>query len=127
MTRRQRADEEFSRFVYAAYPGLVRFGALLTGDRAGGEDVMQTALMKLYRSWPRLEDEAAAGAYTRRIMVRLAQRGRRRRWTGVLRYLDTYTEMETADALGIPVGRSRAGQREVWPACARWGCSTRTS
>jgi len=32
----------------------------------------------------RIEDKAAAGAYTRWVMVRLAQRGRRRHWTGEL-------------------------------------------
>ena len=82
MTRREGTDEEFGRFVVAAYPGLVRFGALLVGERAGGEDLTQTALLKVYRAWPRIEDERAAGAYTRRVMVRVAQRSRRRHWTG---------------------------------------------
>lgn len=80
--RRSDDDDGFGSFVGDAYPGLVRFGALLVGDRAGGEDVTQTALMKVYRSWRRIEDKAAAGAYTRRVMVRVVQRGRRRQWTG---------------------------------------------
>ncbi len=50
-----------------AYAGLVRFGAFLVGERAGGEDVAQAALMKVYRAWPRIEDKAAAGAYTRKV------------------------------------------------------------
>lgn len=81
MTRRSQADDEFGCFVAASYVGLVRFGALLVGERAGGEDVAQTALMKVYGSWGRIEDKAAAGAYTRKAMVRVAERGRRRRWS----------------------------------------------
>ena len=82
MTGRSGRDEEFARFVDEAFVGLVQFGALLVGSRAGGEDVAQTALMKVYGAWPRIEDKAAAGAYTRKVMVRVAERGRRRRWSG---------------------------------------------
>jgi RNA polymerase sigma-70 factor (sigma-E family) len=75
-------DEGFERFVLDAYPGLVRFGALLVGDRSGGEDVAQAALIKVHGAWGRIDDKAAAGAYTRTVMVRQAARWGRRRWTG---------------------------------------------
>ena len=119
MTRRRLADDEFAGFVGDAYGGLVRFGALLVGERAGGEDVTQTALMKVYRAWPRIEDKAAAGAYTRAVMVRVAERGRRRRWNGerpteilpdALVTLDRTDELAVADVvhsalLGLPVSQ----------------------
>jgi RNA polymerase sigma-70 factor (sigma-E family) len=78
------ADGEFERFVREAYPGLVRFGALLVGSRAGGEDVAQAALIKVHGAWGRIDDKAAAGAYTRTTMVRLAAQWGRRRWRGEL-------------------------------------------
>lgn len=117
MTRRRLADDEFAGFVGDAYGGLVRFGALLVGERAGGEDVTQTALMKVYRAWPRIEDKAAAGAYTRAVMVRVAERGRRRHWNAErptvlephdLVTLDRTDEVAVADVvhralLGLPL------------------------
>ena len=122
MTRRKLADEEFARFVTSAYAGLVRFGALLVGDRAGGEDVAQTALMKVYGSWSRLEDTAAASAYTRKAMVRLAARGRRRRWNGerpteihpdAIFTLDRTDDLAVADLVSRALSRLSAGQRAV--------------
>jgi RNA polymerase sigma-70 factor (sigma-E family) len=75
--RSQQRDAEFEQFVLDAYPGLVRFGALLVGDRAGGEDVVQAALVEVHGRWSRIEHP---GAYTRTVMVRRAARWRRRRW-----------------------------------------------
>lgn len=74
--------EEFEAFVRRAYPGLVRFGGMLVGDVGRGEDLVQAGLMKVYAAWPRLNSSEAAGAYTRKVMVREAGRWRRRRWTG---------------------------------------------
>ncbi len=119
MTGRAEADEEFARFVAGTYAGLVRFGAFLAGDRSGGEDVTQTALMKVYGSWSRIEDKAAAGAYTRKVMVRLAERHRRRRWSSerptaidpdAVVTLDRTDELAVADLVhralaGLPVGQ----------------------
>jgi len=122
MTGRRAADEDFSRFVTEAYGGLVRFGAFLVGERQGGEDVAQTALMKVYRSWSRLDDQAAAGAYTRTTMVRLAERGRRRRWSGerptvieadALSTLDRTDELAVADQVHGALARLPVGQRAV--------------
>jgi RNA polymerase sigma-70 factor (sigma-E family) len=115
-------DEEFVCFVTGAYAGLVRFGALLVGERAGGEDLVQTALMKLYRAWPRLQDPAAAGGYTRKTMVRLAERGRRRRWSGerpsaippeAVTTSDRTDELVVADAVHRALRNLPGGQRAV--------------
>jgi RNA polymerase sigma-70 factor (sigma-E family) len=76
------AGDEFEAFVSRAHLGLVRFGTMLLGDPGKGEDLVQTALIKTYGAWGRLHDQAAAGAYTRKVMVREAGRWRRRSWTG---------------------------------------------
>jgi RNA polymerase sigma-70 factor (sigma-E family) len=122
VTRRNEADGEFGRFVLEANAGLVRFGTFLVGERAGGEDVTQTALLKVYGSWSRLEDTAAAGAYTRKVMVRLAERGRRRRWSGehpsaiaadALITLDRTDEVVVADLVRRALACLPVGQRAV--------------
>ena len=121
MTRRS-GDDEFGCFVGEAYPGLVRFGTLLVGERAGGEDVTQTALLQVYRSWHRIEDKAAAGAYTRKVMVRVAQRGARRRWNGerptalepdAVVTLDRTDELAVADVVHRALRSLPLGQRAV--------------
>ena len=122
MTGRREADEQFVSFVTRAYPGLVRFGAFLVGERPGGEDLAQTALMKVYGSWAQLNDEAAAGAYTRKAMVRLAQRGRRRRWSSerptliqpnAVRTHDRTDDLAIADQVRGALARLPVAQRAV--------------
>jgi len=73
--------EEFDRFVRTSYPALVRLGYLMTGDRGRGEDLVQTTLVKVFTHWGSLRSTSAAGAYTRKAMVREASRWRRRRWS----------------------------------------------
>jgi len=56
---------------------LVRVAALLvSGDTAKAEDVVQTALTKLYLAWPRVRSDTA-GAYARRCVVNAAMDDRR--------------------------------------------------
>jgi len=56
---------------------LVRVAALLvSGDMAKAEDVVQTALTKLYLAWPRVRKDTA-GAYARRCVVNAAIDDRR--------------------------------------------------
>jgi RNA polymerase sigma-70 factor (sigma-E family) len=77
------ADEEaFRVFVRDRYAGLLRYAGVLTADRGHAEDLVQEALARAYGSWSRLSAAEAAESYTRTILVRLAVRGRRRRWRG---------------------------------------------
>ena len=73
-------DAEFGTFVAARYGSLLRAAYMLTGDRSKAEDLAQSALMRAYPAWRRKEPENPE-AYVRTIMVRLAVRGRRRRWS----------------------------------------------
>src|SRR6266550_772407 len=77
------ADEEAYRaFVAARYGSLLRSAFLLTADRGSAEDLVQEALTRAYLRWHRIKAAQAAEAYSRTILVRLATRGRRRRWRG---------------------------------------------
>jgi RNA polymerase sigma-70 factor (sigma-E family) len=72
MRRRFRRDHEFTEFVAARRPALVRVAALLvSGDLARAEDVVQTALVRLYMAWPRVRPDTVE-AYARRCVVNAA-------------------------------------------------------
>src|SRR5712692_8071266 len=74
--------EEFAEFMNARYSSLARSAFMLTGDRGHAEDLVQASLMRTYLAWARLRDPANAEAYTRKVMLRLALRWRKRRWLG---------------------------------------------
>jgi RNA polymerase sigma-70 factor (sigma-E family) len=70
-------DREFTEFVMAQRAGLLRVATLLvSGDVAKAEDVVQTALTKLYLAWPRVRPDTAV-AYARRCVVNVAMDERR--------------------------------------------------
>ena len=63
---------EFTEFVTARRAALVRTAALLlAGDAAKAEDVVQTALTKLYLAWSKLRPPTIY-AYARRCVVNAA-------------------------------------------------------
>ena len=72
----------FADFVASRYSSLARSAYLLVDDRGGAEDLVQSALFRTFAAWDRLRAGEAAEAYTRKTMVHLASRWRRRRWHG---------------------------------------------
>lgn len=63
-------DEEFSVFVRARRVELLRSACLLTaGDTHRAEDLVQTALARLYVAWPRVRRSGTQAAYAWRIIV----------------------------------------------------------
>jgi RNA polymerase sigma factor (sigma-70 family) len=60
----------------------VRTAVFLGCTLPDAEDVVQTALMKAYRSWPKVSAAADPTAYTFRIMLNTLTRSRERRWHG---------------------------------------------
>ncbi|MEP6797829.1 MAG: SigE family RNA polymerase sigma factor, partial [Lapillicoccus sp.] len=59
-------------FVATAYPGLTRTAYLVLGDRQLAEDVVQNALIGVYRRWGRIEHVDGPGPYARRAVVNAA-------------------------------------------------------
>jgi RNA polymerase sigma-70 factor (sigma-E family) len=53
----------------ARQPGLLRTAYLLTGDPHTAEDLVQTALAKLYLSWDKVDRRSSIDGYVRRILV----------------------------------------------------------
>lgn len=73
-------DVAFTSFVETRRSHLLRVAFALTGDRSAAEDLLQTALVKLYVAWPRLRRHEAAEAFVRTTMVRSNIDESRRPW-----------------------------------------------
>jgi len=66
----QRAADEAVKALYQAhYAALVRSAALLVGDRATAEDVVQDCFIAMHRAWWRLRDTGSALPYLRRAVI----------------------------------------------------------
>lgn len=73
-------DAAFSDFVAARQTHLRRIAYALCGDWHRADDLLQTALTKLYVAWPRIRHEGNEEAYCRQIMVRANIDESRRPW-----------------------------------------------
>jgi RNA polymerase sigma-70 factor (sigma-E family) len=73
-------DEEFSAFVAGSARRLRRVAFLLCGDWQLAEDLVQTALVKLYLAWDRVRSAAALDAFLRTTLVREFLNEGRRPW-----------------------------------------------
>jgi RNA polymerase sigma-70 factor (sigma-E family) len=80
MLRNDRRDREYSEYVSTRRPRLVGTAYMLCGDRHAAEDLVQTALAKLYVAWPRVRRSGAEDAYVRRILVNAGIDASRRAW-----------------------------------------------
>lgn len=71
-------DEEFRAYVVARRASLVRTATFLAGgDHHAAEDLVQTALMRIYVAWPRVRQDSA-DAYARKALVNALIDTRRR-------------------------------------------------
>ncbi|MFD4656394.1 SigE family RNA polymerase sigma factor [Kitasatospora sp. NPDC058444] len=77
------ATPNFEEFVSACGPKLLRMAWLLTGDRHQAEDLLQTALAKVWPKWERISLDRPE-AYLRKVLVNCHVSWWRRRWTGEL-------------------------------------------
>jgi RNA polymerase sigma-70 factor (sigma-E family) len=75
-----RHDAAFSDFVAGRQAHLRRIAYALCGDWHRADDLLQTALTKLYVAWPRIRHEGGEEAYVRQIMVRANIDESRRPW-----------------------------------------------
>lgn len=73
-------DAEFESYVAGAQARLLRTAYLLVGDQASAEDLVQTALAKLYLGWNKVQKRESLDGYVRRIMVNEHINWWRRAW-----------------------------------------------
>ncbi len=62
-------DAQFAEYMSARQPALLRTAYLLTGDTHTAEDLVQTALAKLYLNWDKVDRRDSLDGYVRRILV----------------------------------------------------------
>ncbi|GAA0622915.1 SigE family RNA polymerase sigma factor [Kribbella sandramycini] len=75
-------DQEFADFVDGRFTALQRFGYLLTGEWHLAEDLVQTALTKVWFHRNSLRSPNALESYTRTAMVNTSTQWWRRKWKG---------------------------------------------
>jgi RNA polymerase sigma-70 factor (sigma-E family) len=74
-------DEQFRAYVLTLRGQLLRTATFLaSGDRFAAEDLVQTALMRLYVAWPRVRSETI-DAYARKALLNALIDDRRRAFT----------------------------------------------
>jgi RNA polymerase sigma-70 factor (sigma-E family) len=73
------AEEQFTEFVRAHSDSLFRTAYLMTGDYQRAEDVLQSALVRIYQRWPRIDAMASPLAYARKVVLSQASSWWRRR------------------------------------------------
>jgi RNA polymerase sigma-70 factor (sigma-E family) len=109
----------YHEFVATRSPRLLRVAYLLTRDWGEAEDLLQTALMKAWFAWAKIDGEP--DAYVRRIIATTFISWRRRRWTGEISSgilpehtaPDATTVIEDRHGLWPALGRLPKRQRAV--------------
>ncbi|MEZ0580843.1 SigE family RNA polymerase sigma factor [Nocardioides sp. MH1] len=73
---------DFSEYVAARRTSLVRSAVLLGCRLPEAEDVVQTTLLKCFRSWARVQQASNPEAYVYTALVNTVRDARQRRWHG---------------------------------------------
>jgi RNA polymerase sigma-70 factor (sigma-E family) len=90
------ARADFASWMAARQGRLLRTAYLLTGDVHAAEDLVQTALAKLYLAWDRVAEAPSVDAYARKILVNEHTSTWRRLW----RHREVVTDTSSYD---VPV------------------------
>jgi RNA polymerase sigma-70 factor (sigma-E family) len=60
---------DYENFVRAQLPRLLRYAAMLTGEREQAADLVQDVLVKVYRHWSRISDTDHPDRYVLRMVT----------------------------------------------------------
>jgi RNA polymerase sigma-70 factor (sigma-E family) len=108
-------DDGFTAYVAGRRGHLYRTAYLLCGDPHRAEDIVQTALAKLYVAWPRASRADSVDAYARRVIINSHLDERRRPWRR-----ESPTEEERLDR-PAPTGVTPEDSDALWSALRRLG------
>ena len=106
MTADPEESVTFDDWVGARLPALVRFAAVLTGDRGLAEDVVQEVLIRAYGRWHRITTLDQPDAYLRR-MITNEFLSWRRRWARIT------PQPEVTPAAAAPDHAAAHAERDV--------------
>ncbi|MEU2612277.1 SigE family RNA polymerase sigma factor [Micromonospora sp. NPDC007271] len=84
-------EQEYVEYVTARLPVLRRIACQLVGDAHRGDDLVQTAVTRIYVNWRRARAADNLDAYVRTVLVRVFLDEKRRLWSRV-RLMDTPPE-----------------------------------
>ena len=105
-----RDEEGFRSFVETNGATLLHAARLLTGDHHRGEDLVQTALIKVYLKWGRIDTPLP---YARRALVNAHIDQTRRKWWGE-RPAETLPEpVQNEDAADVTTSDARDQLRRM--------------
>lgn len=100
MARRGKADGTFVAFVSARRRHLLATAYLLCGDWHHAEDLVQTALTKLYLAWPRVHHKGSEDAFARTVLLRTGIDASRRAWNRE-RTVDRLPDLPAPESVGV--------------------------
>ncbi len=103
-------DDGFTAYVAGRRAHLFRTAYLLCGDPHRAEDIVQTALAKLYVAWPRASRADSVDAYVRRVIINSHLDETRRPWRR-----ESPTEDERLDR-AAPAGVAPEDADALWAA-----------
>ncbi|MFI7609450.1 SigE family RNA polymerase sigma factor [Micromonospora sp. NPDC049366] len=106
------ASDTFAEFVAARSPRLQRTAYLLTHDWGQAEDLLQTALVRAWGAWTRIDGDPEP--YVRKILVNVYASWWRRRWRHAEQPMSQVPEPPAADRVAEVDKRD-----EVWRALGR--------
>ena len=94
-------DEEYHGYVQSAVPALRRLAYVLCQDAHRADDVVQSALVKLYERWDRAREASNLDAYARTTLVRTFLSERRTAWAKRVVLVDRIPETSTPAGLDV--------------------------
>ncbi|WP_236793592.1 SigE family RNA polymerase sigma factor [Amycolatopsis sp. GM8] len=103
----------FEDFAREQLPGLVRFAAVLTGDRELAQDVVQDALVRAHERWRRVSSTDRPDLYLRKMVVNGYLSWRRRWYQRVVRPtadITRFREPQTPDPATRVADHDQLGQ-----------------
>jgi RNA polymerase sigma-70 factor (sigma-E family) len=113
------ADEQvYVEYVTARLPELRRLAGVLCKDGHRADDVVQTAITKLYVHWRRAKSADNLDAYVRKIVVRTFLNEQRLKWSGV-HLSEDLGEVRAPDGRDVETRLLVAGALERIPPRAR--------
>jgi len=98
---RQAADEAVTVVYRAHYAVLVRTAAMLVGDVATAEDVVQESFLAMHHAWWRLRDTSRALPYLRRSVINKSRSVLRRRAVADRHLRATAPELPSAEETAL--------------------------
>jgi RNA polymerase sigma-70 factor (sigma-E family) len=75
-------ERDFEEYVAARWPVLVRSAVFLGCSASEAEDLVQSTLLRCFRSWGKVSSAGSRDAYVYRVMMNVLSSSRTRLWRG---------------------------------------------